>query len=78
MECPKKLGNGPQVLEAALLITWSTESNSDKSTPCSPYLICPLPKYNLTLRSSDMSDSMKKMLLTSGSATTKYIYLELH
>jgi hypothetical protein len=50
----------PQILEAALLITWSTESNSDKSTPYSSYLIFPLPKYNLTLTSSDMSDSMKK------------------
>jgi hypothetical protein len=61
MKCPKKLGNGPQVLEAALLITWSTELNSDKSTPCSPYLIYPLSKYNLTIRSSDISDSMKKI-----------------
>jgi hypothetical protein len=50
----------PKVLEAALLSTWSTELNYDKSTPYSPYLICPLPKYNLTLRSSDISDSMKK------------------
>jgi hypothetical protein len=49
-----------KVLEAALLSTWSTELNSDKSTPCSPYLICPLPKYNLILRSFDISDNMKK------------------
>jgi hypothetical protein len=61
-----------KLLEAAFLSTWSTELNSNKSTPCSPYLICPLPKYNLTLRSSDMSDNMKnKTLLTIGSATTK-------
>jgi hypothetical protein len=50
----------PKVLEAALLITWSTELNSDKSTPCDTEIICPVPKYNLTLRSFDMSDSMKK------------------
>jgi hypothetical protein len=60
MKWPKKWVMDPKDLEAALLITWSTELNSDKSTPCSPYLICPLPKYNLTLRSSDMSDNMKK------------------
>jgi hypothetical protein len=60
MKCPKKLVMDPKVLEDAFLMTWSTELNSDKSTPCSAYLICPLPKYNLTLRSSDISDSMKK------------------
>jgi hypothetical protein len=79
MKCLKNWVMDPQFLEAALLITWSTKLNSDKSTQCSPYLIWPLPKYYLTLRSSDMSDSMKnKTLLTSGSATTKYIYSDLH
>jgi hypothetical protein len=61
MKCPKKNWvMDPKVLEAALLITWSTELNSDKSTPCDTEIICPVPKYNLTLRSFDMSDSMKK------------------
>jgi hypothetical protein len=31
MECLKNSVMDPQVLEAALLITWSAESNSDKS-----------------------------------------------
>jgi hypothetical protein len=61
MECLiKRLVMDPQILSAALLITWSTELNPDKSTPCSPYLMYLLPKYNLTLTASDMYDRMKK------------------
>jgi hypothetical protein len=69
----------PQVLEVALLITRSTESNSDKSTPCSPYLI--FHYRNTTLHWDHLTCLIawkNKMLLTSGSATTKYIYLDQH
>jgi hypothetical protein len=42
------------------------------------FTISNVPIIEIHLTASDMSDSMKKTLLTSGSATTKYIYSELH
>jgi hypothetical protein len=46
-----------QVLSAAILTFFSIELKFDKSTPCGPYMISPIPYYNFTTTISNMPDS---------------------